>query len=347
MEADERISFYFCIYPQIDWTFAAAANPEKQIADIETMLAKGVDGLVILATESAPLTPVAKQAAQAGVLIVNVDRGFLEPVADVFIEGDNKAFGRKSAQFIVDELQRKSGGKGKIIAEAEKTVMAVPGVERVEVKMDAEVPKARGSLDKAEIAGINHIIAVSSGKGGVGKSTVAVNLAVSLGLMGARVGIVMAKSAEGATMFLVPLPEPAIRIDRLLDTIDSSMPGGHAEITIDNLRVPASATLASWTVCVCLRASSWWARSCQIRVGASSSAPRCHRRRWAGAGGRRGRTGPWGGGAGGSACKTPCVQPRQGPARTSRRCRPWCSSGSSPAACMCPVRTSRDSSGRG
>jgi ATP-binding protein involved in chromosome partitioning len=74
--------------------------------------------------------------------------------------------------------------------EAEKTVMAIPGVEQVAVKMDAEVPKARGSMDKAAIAGIGHIIAVSSGKGGVGKSTIAVNLAVSLGLMGARVGIV-------------------------------------------------------------------------------------------------------------------------------------------------------------
>lgn len=72
--------------------------------------------------------------------------------------------------------------------EAEKAVMAVPGVERVEVTMEAEVPKARGALDK-EIAGIRHIVAVSSGKGGVGKSTVSVNLAVSLALMGARVGI--------------------------------------------------------------------------------------------------------------------------------------------------------------
>ena len=61
------------------------------------------------------------------------------------------------------------------------------------------------------------------------------------GADGAEVGIVMARTNTGdkiqATMFLVELPNPAIRIERILDTIDSSMPGGHAQIIIDNLTV--------------------------------------------------------------------------------------------------------------
>jgi acyl-CoA dehydrogenase len=63
------------------------------------------------------------------------------------------------------------------------------------------------------------------------------------GAQGAKVGIVMAKSTAGACMFLIDLPDPAIRIDRVLNTIDSSMPGGHAILTIDNLRVPADQML--------------------------------------------------------------------------------------------------------
>ena len=59
------------------------------------------------------------------------------------------------------------------------------------------------------------------------------------GAAGAKVGIVMAKADEGACMFLVDLPDPAIVIERVPNTIDSSMPGGHATIRIDNLRVPA------------------------------------------------------------------------------------------------------------
>lgn len=99
------------MYPDVEWVYKTADKPETQIADIETMMAANVDALVVLATESAPLTPVAKQAHERGVYIVNVDRGFTEPVADLFIEGDNEAFGRKSAEFMVKRL----GGKGKIL----------------------------------------------------------------------------------------------------------------------------------------------------------------------------------------------------------------------------------------
>ncbi|MGA0420390.1 MAG: ABC transporter substrate-binding protein [Phycisphaerales bacterium] len=97
--------------PDVEWLFQTAETPDKQIQDIENMMTQGVDGLVVLATESAPLTPIAKQAHENGILIVNVDRGFLEPVADIFLEGDNASFGRKSAEFIVDRLD----GKGKVV----------------------------------------------------------------------------------------------------------------------------------------------------------------------------------------------------------------------------------------
>jgi acyl-CoA dehydrogenase len=68
------------------------------------------------------------------------------------------------------------------------------------------------------------------------------------GAQGAKVGIVMAKAEGfgdkgGACMFLVELPDPAIRIEHVPNTIDNSMPGGHATVALENLRVPASQML--------------------------------------------------------------------------------------------------------
>jgi acyl-CoA dehydrogenase len=91
------------------------------------------------------------------------------------------------------------------------------------------------------------------------------------GADGARVGIIMAKADEGACLFLVDLPDPAIRIERVLDTIDSSMPGGHAIIAIDDLRVPADQMLGE---------SGEGFKYAQIRL---SPARLSHCMRWTGA----------------------------------------------------------------
>ncbi|MFQ5585838.1 MAG: iron-sulfur cluster carrier protein ApbC [Thermodesulfobacteriota bacterium] len=68
-------------------------------------------------------------------------------------------------------------------------VLALPGVDEVVVETTANVPSAKSLPDKAPIRNVRNTIAVASGKGGVGKSTVSVNLALGLAKSGARVGI--------------------------------------------------------------------------------------------------------------------------------------------------------------
>jgi len=65
------------------------------------------------------------------------------------------------------------------------------------------------------------------------------------GAEGARVGIIMARTEAGASLFLAELPNPAIRIERVYDTLDSSMPGGHSLVAIEDLRLSGSALLGA------------------------------------------------------------------------------------------------------
>ncbi len=99
------------MYPNAEWIIETAVGPDEQITDLQNLQSQGVEAMVILATDSAPVTPMAKKLHDAGILIVNVDRGFTEPVADVFIAGDNSAFGRKSAEFMAKKLN----GEGNIV----------------------------------------------------------------------------------------------------------------------------------------------------------------------------------------------------------------------------------------
>ncbi|MGB7086266.1 MAG: Mrp/NBP35 family ATP-binding protein [Phormidesmis sp.] len=77
-----------------------------------------------------------------------------------------------------------------IVEDCEKAVRTLPGVEKVDVEVTAETPQQKALPDRTGIDGVKNILAVTSGKGGVGKSTVAVNIAVALAKTGAAVGLI-------------------------------------------------------------------------------------------------------------------------------------------------------------
>ncbi len=79
--------------------------------------------------------------------------------------------------------------KDQIENESRAAVLQVKGVTAVTVKFSSNVRARPGLFDKAGIPGVKNVVAIASGKGGVGKSTVAVNTAIALAQYGARVGL--------------------------------------------------------------------------------------------------------------------------------------------------------------
>ncbi|MDY0091108.1 MAG: ABC transporter substrate-binding protein [Candidatus Vecturithrix sp.] len=111
---------------ELEFFVVTADSPAKQVGDVEDLMVKGINALVILPHDSAPLTPVVEEVYNSGIYTVVVDRGLTKEAQHVYVAGDNPGLGRVSAEWMAKAME----GKGKIVVL--EGIPCVINTERVE-----------------------------------------------------------------------------------------------------------------------------------------------------------------------------------------------------------------------
>jgi ATP-binding protein involved in chromosome partitioning len=134
----------------------------------------------------------------------------LNMVQDIAVEGDK-------VSFTLNLTTPACPLRTRIEQEARSAVASLEGVKTVEMKVAAQVAATHQAGPTEALSNVKNIIAVASGKGGVGKSTVAVNLALALAGSGAKVGLLDADIYGPNIPLMMGITErPTLRGDRIV-----------------------------------------------------------------------------------------------------------------------------------
>ena len=130
-----------------------------------------------------------EQAVREALKAVKYPETSKDIVATGIFRGLKEASGEVTVQLSLPTMVVEPQVREKFEKNVAATVEKVPGVGRVGIESTVRVVALPPAGDKNRMPGVKNVIAVASGKGGVGKSTVATNLAMALKRWGARVGL--------------------------------------------------------------------------------------------------------------------------------------------------------------